>query len=672
MTSKEHVPNPFGATKAVDLDNTQIQALWVDVLNIGEELSQFAHPSTAMPSLVLGAKGSGKTHLMRYHSFDLQLLRYGKDAPDVEVHKGIEKDGYIGIYVLCGSINSSRFKGKGQSDEKWRDVFAYYLELWLTHHLLRVVERLHLGENKEREFCELACELFDRQPWPAPKSVNELSKGIADLQKELDYAVNNSIMTGTLNVEILVTRGKLIFGLPKVLASICEFLSSARFVYSIDEFENLTIEQQQVVNSLIRDKEIPATFRIGARLYGVKTQRTDGAEEENLKDSEYETIPLDRIFRNHKTNYATFARELVAKRLAAARYTAAAAGTLSPSDWKGVFETVDDRWDSKYFRDIAGDSGFKERAHFRSFRAKLSEVGGDELGQLVGLLSATEYPILEKLNLLRFYKHARRRVDYFDIAQRINRECRAFVRTPSDRSQYATALDHYKTDLIAQLHRENGAKQLYLGLDNFILMSAGLPRALLTILRSIFDWSAFNGERPLAGEPVSVDAQYRGVRDASDWFFENMRKASGDGRRIQVATDRLAQLFRANRFADRPADVSMCAFAVPEGAGSQEALEVLRLCEERSFLVRLSARERKDKNTGAPQSVYQISPMLAPRWDLPLGRRGVPVFSREEVDAVFGSSDEGFRTVLESWRDRMKFVSGAGNDESENPQPSLI
>lgn len=659
MSSSPHARNPFGATKAVDLNDSQIQNLWVDVLDVGEELSHFAHPSSPMPSLVLGAKGSGKTHLMRYHSFELQMLRYGANPTAEEIQAGVARDGYIGIYALCGSINSSRFREKRQSEEKWREVFAYYLELWLSHHLLQIVDKLQLGDDFESKLCAAIGQLFDRPLASQARTVRELSDQIADLQRSLDFCVNNAVMTGALDVEILVTRGRLIFGIPKLLASHCAFLKNALFVYAIDEFENLTIEQQRVINSLIRDKQIPATFRIGARLYGVKTFQTDGSEEENLKDSEYEVIPLDRIFRAHKHKYATFAKSLVSKRLTSASNVSALSVAVETADWGGLFQSVDDRWDSEYYSALIKD---KVPPHLKTFRDKLRGVSVAEVDQLIDMMAVARYPLLEKLNLLRFYKHAHRKTNRLEVAERVMSECKQFLRAPEKSSSYATALDHYKSDLSAQLHRENGGKQLYLGLDTFVLMSAGLPRALLTILRSVFDWSTFNGEDPLRTGRISIDAQYRGVRDASDWFYENMRKTSGDGRRIQAATDRLAQLFRVNRFADRPAEISLCAFAIAEQDGSAEARQVLRLAEERSFLNRMPSRERKDKNSGTPLAMFQLSPMLAPRWDLPLARRGVPVFSGRELDAIFApTSEDQFDRILDEWKTRTSF-SAAPND----------
>jgi hypothetical protein len=671
MSSTPHARNPFGATKAVDLNDSQIQNLWVDVLSIGEELSHFAHPNSAMPSLVLGAKGSGKTHLMRYHSFELQMLRYGANPTVEEIQTGVANDGYIGIYALCGSINSSRFRGKRQSEEKWREIFAYYLELWLSHHLLQVVEKLQLGDDVESTLCAAIYQLFDRPLTSQAQTIRELGSQIAALQRDLDYRVNNAVMTGTLDVEIIVTRGRLIFGIPRLLASHCAFLKNALFVYAIDEFENLTIEQQQVINSLIRDKQIPATFRIGARLYGVKTYRTDGSEEENLKDSEYEVIALDRIFRAHKKNYATFARSLVSKRLATASSVSALSVAGEAADWAGMFESVDDRWSSDYYASLMKN---KESPHFKEFRTKLRGVSEGEADRLVEMMAVTEYPLLEKLNLLRFYKQAHRKVNRLEIAERVMRECREFLQGPGKSDSYATALDHYKSDLIAQIYRENGSKQLYLGLDTFVLMSSGLPRALLTILRSVFDWSTFNGEDPLRTGRISIDAQYRGVRDASDWFYENMRKTSGDGHRIQAATDRLARLFRVNRFSDRPAEVSLCAFAIAEQEGSDDARHVLRLAEERSFLNRISSGGRKDKNSGAPLAMFQLSPMLAPRWDLPLARRGVPQFTGEELDAIFAPvSEEQFDRIINDWKARTSFsVASSDADTTPSAQGQLL
>ncbi len=87
--------NPFGVTKANDLDDAQIQSLWVDVLTVDDQIGTFSLANGYMPAFVLGGKGSGKTHLMRYHSFELQLLRYGPQADAKAIESGVASDASI-------------------------------------------------------------------------------------------------------------------------------------------------------------------------------------------------------------------------------------------------------------------------------------------------------------------------------------------------------------------------------------------------------------------------------------------------------------------------------------------------------------------------------------------------------------------------------------------------
>jgi hypothetical protein len=44
---------------------------------------------------------------------------------------------------------------------------------------------------------------------------------------------------------------------------------------------------------------------------------------------------------------------------------------------------------------------------------------------------------------------------------------------------------------------------------------------------------------------------------------------------------------------------------------------------------------RPDKNSRVLHFKYQLSPMLAPLFDLPLARRGIARFSSEEMNAIF-------------------------------------
>jgi predicted ATPase len=79
--------NPFSISKASDLSNEDIQNFWVDGINF----SDFIDPSSLKPKIIVGGKGSGKTHLMKRFSYDVQILEK-KTIASI-----IKDDCYIGI-----------------------------------------------------------------------------------------------------------------------------------------------------------------------------------------------------------------------------------------------------------------------------------------------------------------------------------------------------------------------------------------------------------------------------------------------------------------------------------------------------------------------------------------------------------------------------------------------
>ena len=58
-----------------------------------------------------------------------------------------------------------------------------------------------------------------------------------------------------------MTPSRLVFGPPKIVAAEVPELDGIQVLYLIDEFENLSKEQQRYVNTLIREKERPCVFQ---------------------------------------------------------------------------------------------------------------------------------------------------------------------------------------------------------------------------------------------------------------------------------------------------------------------------------------------------------------------------------------------------------------------------
>ena len=244
----ESVGNPFDLVKATDLSDAQIAKYFVDFPE-GASLLARVKPTSPMPMFIYGGKGSGKTHLMRYLSYPLQISRYGRGE---DARTGIGKDRYLGIYFRCGGLNASRFSGKGQSDETWRAVFSYYLELWIGRLVLRTICDMFSDRQEILAGPELVSEivgLLDIAPPGEVLSLADVEAHLAELQRAADIAINNCALTKRLDLQIRASPGRIVFGLPAAIARHSEPFEDLLFLYLVDEFENLTEHQQEYVNT---------------------------------------------------------------------------------------------------------------------------------------------------------------------------------------------------------------------------------------------------------------------------------------------------------------------------------------------------------------------------------------------------------------------------------------
>ncbi|TRZ50403.1 hypothetical protein D4S03_06825 [bacterium] len=655
--------NPYDITKAVDFTDQQIKDYWVDMPG-GFTFCDMAKPRSAMPMIILGGKGSGKTHLMRYFSYPIQKIIH-----EDRIVNGIKEDGYLGIYLSCGGLNASRFNGKGIDPDTWNAAYAYYMDLWLTRLTLSTIRdafqvNTEMAEN-EKTSCEEIVALFDQVDFGKPTSIGDLLDNLAMIQRELDIEVNNCAITHRLNFQIRATPGRLVFGVPQILVKYLPSLRDVTFLYLIDEFENLSDEQQKYLNTLVRERQKSSSIKIGARLYGVKTLKTFADNEENKEGSEFEYLRLDEHLRSRERQYNIFAKQLVARRLQESGYAPmdcenrrVMEGFLSDS-----FQVIKN---SKY-----GDQETKfveerfrneERPYFRMLRKKLQEgmrlcasegvSSESDIDRVIQNLSVPEYPLLEKVNILLLYKDWSVGRNLLESSINIRKQCIVFVEVGGTERRYKSVLDHFRSDMMAQLLREFDQKQRYLGIDTFIDISQGLPRNLLVILKNIFKWAIFNDEVPFQDKAISHFAQREGLNEASEWFFNDARAPGGAGKAVRDSIDRLSTLFRDLRFSDKPSECSLVTFSADISHASEEARRVIDLSRQWSLLIYVG--EQRHRNTKRTDPKYQLNCMLAPKKDLPISRRGTIDLSPEELNAVFNpASQSEFEEVVKRRKDRM-------------------
>lgn len=627
--------NPFDLTKASDYTDVQIRDFWVNIIDETNGLVGVLKPTLLTPMFLLGGKGSGKTHLMRYCSTSVQSLRFGGD-----LGRAACQEGFLGIYSQADGLNVYRFAGKGQSEEVWSTVFAYAFELWLASNFLRAISpaidpKLSSDSSWNHEFVRLVGQIF-HIPLDASSSFTQIQELLNRTQRSIDLTVNNCAITRSLDeITIGFNPGELIFGLPKIMQEICSSLKDTVFVYLIDEVENLTVGQQRFLNTLVRYRKGNATIKIGARLYGIKTHETLGSGEPIKRDAEFVSVELDALLRENEERYRELAKALILRRVK--EFHDQTELTVSMLD--GCFEEV--QTDNYYASTTLAlvESRQKnglERPHLKRLREALQKTtrfSDSATKNLLEVLAFPDNPLLEKVNLLAFYKRLVTDQPLQAIADGIAREAKTLQDKSGGGSKYYDLYSHFASDLLAQLFRDYGRKPNYVGLSTLIHLSQGVPRNLLSLLKHIYRRSAFNGENPFAGGTVSAEAQSQGVADAAEWFWEDAQPDEF-GPQVRSAVENLATLFRQIRYSDSPSECDVCCFIVEVDQLTSGARNILDMAENWSFLLRISGMSGA-KNDFRIGTKFQLNPMLAARWGLSQHRRGAVELNGGLGDAIF-------------------------------------
>lgn len=650
---------PFNITKAVDFSDSEIDQTWVDLSsNPAEGFAQLTKLTSPMPMLLEGGKGSGRTHLLRYFSYPLQKLRAGSN-----IIEAIQESGYLGIFLRCEGLNAGRFMGKRLTSEKWNSIFHYYMDLRLGYLTLSTLQDALTGRKDfqqiEAIFCSKVLELFTTNIRLDLVDLSSLCNFFKSQIKDVDQKVNNvALKREEPQINILANRGDLVFGIPQLICQEFGPFKNVRFLYLIDEFENLTIDQQQYINTLVREKRDPVSIKYGGRSYGIKTYMTLSADEYNRDGSEFDRVCLDDKLRNDP-RYDSFARAMIARRLVVyglltEEFLKKKKVNLIANKSNKIRNILNEYFEipetGKYFSELTkfinDNYGAVDRPYFRTLYSKLIQIFGKnqsserDISRIISFLSCKEYPLIEKVNILLFYQEWSRGTDSLvNSAKAIGTDCQSYLRKKY-RGPHDHVLSHFTGDLLAQIFRDAKQTQPYFGVDTFIEMSAGRPRNLIMILKHVHEIAVFNGEKPFQiGEKISVNSQTEGIRQASNWFFEDARTIGSNTNQIQEAIERLSTLLRKLRFSDKPVESALSTFTFTETTLTTLAKQTIEHAHQSGLIFRVISGH-SGRSSSRKLAKYQISPMLGPRFNLPMSRRGVIELSDIEVNAIFGGVDK--------------------------------
>lgn len=256
--------------------------------------------------MVEGGRGSGKTMFLRYHCHDTRFSSKRENIAVREVRK-------IGLYLrpdthFCSSITQEIY---GSS---WKKIFSKYILINVLREFSSVVKNIS------------QCS-FEKSNFPSERIINlELPRNFNDRMKtNLTYVSE----LGTLSDELLAELNDWVsdpdyFKKPvfpdtrSILKSVIdnfrkfsEHTSSTSFTLYIDEYENLTTEQQNLINDWIKHGADDLIISSAYKKHANVSRNTSGEESLVLRN-DYRKIDLEDFSTNE---FKIFAAEILILKL---------------------------------------------------------------------------------------------------------------------------------------------------------------------------------------------------------------------------------------------------------------------------------------------------------------------------------------------------------------------
>ena len=666
------IANPFDINKAVDYTDEDIFKYWVNIKPTG--FNEMIKPNTLMPMIIVGSKGSGKTHIMKYYSYEIQKIRVRETHASNPI-AGFCKEGFIGIYVRCSGLNANVFAGKGISDHIWMDLFSYYWELWIGERMLSTLaDMMTMGIIKKEEEKELAkgiMQLFMKHDKDCCM-LTEVGDYLLELQRNLLFEIHNFLFLSKTSpeVEIKLNVSAMTFGIPNVLQKKVDYFKNRSVLYLIDEYENFSEQQQKVIMTLLREKPTSCTIRIGTRPYGIRTYYTIGNIEENRAGSEFDFLYLDDVIRDAE-NYKQYLEDICVKRLQGAGLVLT--DTFCLNDHIERMEPQDVLEKASKMKST-GKIKDKLRKNLEVYRPQ--KLTTEMIDTIIECIS-NEDLVVERASIALLYKKIKAKSKKLvDEAQAIKVTATNYINKENlAENDIANYLDYYKKDILDAIAKDAHIPIPYYGLDTLIDLSCGTPRTLLRLLKYSFAKQYFNtGKIPFEkGRKLTVESQQAGIESTYDWFFEENR-IPNDEARVADVVERLGGYLQNVRFSQLPPQCSIDIFSVQKESLSAESKKSLQLLILYSYIV--PHKERRKKNAENKSSTYKLNTILIPRWELALESRGNVELSTSDAEMIFNPScADQYKTFLKNKMKAYNFPFHSdqnGVDSSASGQPLLF
>lgn len=256
-------------------------------------------------TVVVGGRGTGKTMFLKYHCYPTLLS---------QKRENIKKEDFKNIgFHWRPDTGFAQMITEEYLGRNWKVIFETYVGLSIFIEFSKFVKHLIKSNYDDATLKDELSNLI------MPTHIRELMKLENDIKLiELDEIceLNRSKLSDWINFPegtppiYFEAKTKWLFFINTILKKFNIFEDTFFHIF-IDEFENLTREQQVIINTWIKHSENPLIFHIAYKKHAVVTTDTLG-QEQIVDVNDYRIIDLEKIY---EENFEILASEIIMSKM---------------------------------------------------------------------------------------------------------------------------------------------------------------------------------------------------------------------------------------------------------------------------------------------------------------------------------------------------------------------
>jgi hypothetical protein len=609
------------------------------------------------PRLIIGGRGCGKTMLLRYLSHQTMFSPKRPTIPNDALS-------HIGLYWRADTQFASAMSQRGIPPDTWDAAFNHMAAVILGMEVLSSLKSIALStcdavqpEQLERlDFRRLS--VYSQQLSPA---FNDLLPKLEEMLWEFEAWVNDA--RGRTQPALL-PGSKFLQSLVKEIQRQVPALQAANFFVYLDEYENLDLRQQQIVNTWLKHSQTPLIFNLAMKRNAFDTLATTGPEA--LSDiHDFRTHDLEQDFL--EDNFPIIAAEILLLRFALA---GASDLPIEPDVLRDP-EKIDLRRTPEY-----------RKAAITAARTSFPGMTSKELANTIFDDGALSKQLRRRIERALSRRNGGAVQDYFRPSVP-----EASVITPALLSRPSTSPEEVRVEIeklergednkftgvtnwihnnlvgsLLQLYEpQSRACPFYAGFDAFCDLSRGNIRHFLELC-----YKSLNRHTSSAEPPIPPEEQAEAARQASAALLREVKSFGHKGNQLHYFVFRLGTLFMLAHQRPSLSESEQSHFTILRGTSDLGEQDHEFLKEAVKWSVLYEHKGTKKKSEEEPETIeYVLNPIYAPFFHISYRKkRRLEITSDDIICLIRGKYSEV--------TDLLRRYSGKWGVENDELNPTLF